>query len=82
MFKIENKFEVVKINVDTNKWKVLYEGILSLEKAYLLAQDAMQETSFKEIILISPGVLEKDLFSAYFADDVINYLKEDYKAEE
>ena len=79
---INNEFQIIKINYRTNKWKILYDRVPTLEKAYILAQDAMQETSLEEVIFISPGVLEKDFFSAYFADDVVNYLKEKYKAEE
>lgn len=80
MFKIDNKFEVVLINVDTNEWKVLYERIPSLKKAYLLAQDAMHRT-YQEIIFITPGDLKEDTFVTY-NDWQMRNLKEKYKAEE
>lgn len=80
MLQIDNKFEVVLINVGTNEWKVLYEGIPSLEEAYLLAQDAMRRT-YQEIILITPGDLKEDTFFTY-DDWPIRNLKEKYKAEE
>jgi len=79
MLQIDNKFEIVKINVDTNEWKVLYEGIPSLEEAYLLAQDAMFRT-YQDIILITPGNRQDDILSVN--KDWLNSLKEKYKAEE